>query len=207
MDFSYGISCYSTATGKTILFSPLNGRDVWGFDNGARALPSSIPGQQDRPPRRSSRRMSATRRNRSRRSDVRSTTCGALSSLTARRDRAGAFRPATASASSASSRARRTRTRSSTSKRTASSCASPAARAPTAELEAVSDYAMQIGHAESAARHRRQHRLSVHAESSPRHRELLHAQRPRRRAVLRGRQHRQRASTTRTTACSSSKKA
>ena len=32
MDFSYGISHSSTATGKSILVSPLNGRDVWGFD-------------------------------------------------------------------------------------------------------------------------------------------------------------------------------
>jgi TonB-dependent receptor len=43
MDFSYGISHSSTATGKSILVSPLNSRDMWGFDNGARALPSSFP--------------------------------------------------------------------------------------------------------------------------------------------------------------------
>ena len=43
MDFSYGISRYSNATGKPILLSPLNGRDVWGFDDGARVLPSSFP--------------------------------------------------------------------------------------------------------------------------------------------------------------------
>jgi TonB dependent receptor/Carboxypeptidase regulatory-like domain/TonB-dependent Receptor Plug Domain len=42
-DFSYGISRYSTATGKNILMSPLNGRDVWGFDDGARSLPGTIP--------------------------------------------------------------------------------------------------------------------------------------------------------------------
>ncbi|HKY22181.1 MAG TPA: outer membrane beta-barrel protein [Vicinamibacterales bacterium] len=43
VDLSYGISASTTATGKSILVSPLNGRDVWGFDNGARALPSSFP--------------------------------------------------------------------------------------------------------------------------------------------------------------------
>jgi TonB-dependent receptor len=43
VDLSYGINFYSTATGKDVLFSPLGSRDVWGFDDGARALPSSIP--------------------------------------------------------------------------------------------------------------------------------------------------------------------
>jgi TonB-dependent receptor len=43
LDFSYGISHYSTATGKGIPLSPLGSRDVWGYDNGARELPSSIP--------------------------------------------------------------------------------------------------------------------------------------------------------------------
>ena len=42
-DLSYGLSFYSTATGKDIPLSPLGSRDVWGFDNGARALPSGIP--------------------------------------------------------------------------------------------------------------------------------------------------------------------
>jgi TonB-dependent receptor len=42
-DFSYGLSFYSTATGKSIPFSPLGSRDVWGFDNGARALPAGVP--------------------------------------------------------------------------------------------------------------------------------------------------------------------
>jgi hypothetical protein len=42
-DLSYGVSTISTATGKSIPLSPLGNRDVWGFDNGARALPSSIP--------------------------------------------------------------------------------------------------------------------------------------------------------------------
>ena len=49
VDFSYGVSYYSTATGKSIPLSPLGNRDVWGFDNGARALPSGIPRRQDRP--------------------------------------------------------------------------------------------------------------------------------------------------------------
>ncbi len=43
LDFSYGYSRYSTATGKSIPLSPLGSRDVWGYDNGARALPSGIP--------------------------------------------------------------------------------------------------------------------------------------------------------------------
>jgi TonB-dependent receptor len=43
VDFSYGIGFSSTATGKSILKSPLNGRDVWGFDDGARALPAGFP--------------------------------------------------------------------------------------------------------------------------------------------------------------------
>lgn len=43
VDFAYGLSFFSTATGKDIPLSPLGSRDVWGFDNGARALPSSIP--------------------------------------------------------------------------------------------------------------------------------------------------------------------
>ena len=42
-DVSYGINVYSTATGEPILMSPLNGRDVFGFDDGARSLPSSFP--------------------------------------------------------------------------------------------------------------------------------------------------------------------
>jgi hypothetical protein len=43
VDFAYGLSFFSTATGKNIPLSPLGTRDVWGFDNGARALPGSIP--------------------------------------------------------------------------------------------------------------------------------------------------------------------
>jgi hypothetical protein len=43
VDFSYGVAYTSTATGKSILLSPVNGRDAWGFDGGARAIPSSIP--------------------------------------------------------------------------------------------------------------------------------------------------------------------
>ena len=130
MDFSYGISHSSNATGKSILLSPLNGRDAWGFDNGARALPSSFPDNKI------VRRGVFT-------PDVgytpeEITAFGrALDNVwrpqlpTARRDRAGAFRRATVSASWDSSPARRTPTRSSTSKRTASSSAWRAARAPT----------------------------------------------------------------------------
>jgi hypothetical protein len=43
IDFSYGISFYSTATGESIPLSPLGSRDAWGYDNGARALPAGIP--------------------------------------------------------------------------------------------------------------------------------------------------------------------
>jgi TonB-dependent receptor len=43
VDFAYGLSYFSTATGKNIPLSPLGKRDVWGFDDGARALPSAIP--------------------------------------------------------------------------------------------------------------------------------------------------------------------
>jgi outer membrane receptor protein involved in Fe transport len=43
VDFSYGLSVYETATGKSIPLSPLDGRDFWGFDNNLRALPSSFP--------------------------------------------------------------------------------------------------------------------------------------------------------------------
>lgn len=43
VDFSYGVSFFSNATGKSIPLSPLNGRDVLGYDNGARSLPAAIP--------------------------------------------------------------------------------------------------------------------------------------------------------------------
>jgi outer membrane receptor protein involved in Fe transport len=42
-DFYYGYSRYETATGKPIPQSALDGHDVWGFDGGARTLPSIIP--------------------------------------------------------------------------------------------------------------------------------------------------------------------
>ena len=43
LDFSYGLDFYSNATGKSIPKSPLGTRDAWGYDNGARALPSIFP--------------------------------------------------------------------------------------------------------------------------------------------------------------------
>src|SRR5688572_25679168 len=43
VDFAYGITYFATATGKSIPMSPLGSRDAWGFDNGARALPSNFP--------------------------------------------------------------------------------------------------------------------------------------------------------------------
>ncbi len=46
MSFSYGLNGYSTATGKLIPLSPLGNRDWLGFDNGARALPSGLPGNK-----------------------------------------------------------------------------------------------------------------------------------------------------------------
>jgi outer membrane receptor protein involved in Fe transport len=42
-DLSYGIGYFTTATGNSIPLSPLGSRDVWGYDNGARALPSAFP--------------------------------------------------------------------------------------------------------------------------------------------------------------------
>ncbi|MEQ1869311.1 MAG: TonB-dependent receptor [Vicinamibacterales bacterium] len=46
MDLSYGMTHISTATGQAIPLSPLGSRDVWGYDNGARALPSSFPNEK-----------------------------------------------------------------------------------------------------------------------------------------------------------------
>ena len=46
VDFSYGISVFSTATGTSIPLSPLGNRDWIGFDDGARALPAAIPEQK-----------------------------------------------------------------------------------------------------------------------------------------------------------------
>jgi TonB-dependent receptor-like protein/carboxypeptidase family protein len=43
LDFSYGYSRYGNATGKSIPISSLGKRDIWGFDGGARALPSGFP--------------------------------------------------------------------------------------------------------------------------------------------------------------------
>jgi hypothetical protein len=43
VDFNYGVSYFATSTGKSIPLSPLGRRDVWGFDDGARSLPSGIP--------------------------------------------------------------------------------------------------------------------------------------------------------------------
>ena len=43
VDLSYGIGYFTTSTGDDIPLSPLGSRDVWGYDNGARALPAGIP--------------------------------------------------------------------------------------------------------------------------------------------------------------------
>ncbi len=43
VDFSYGLSVQSNATGKSIPLSSLGRRDWLGFDDGARALPAGIP--------------------------------------------------------------------------------------------------------------------------------------------------------------------
>ena len=43
VDFSYGVSYFTNATGKDIPMSSLGKRDFWGFDDGARALPGAIP--------------------------------------------------------------------------------------------------------------------------------------------------------------------
>jgi outer membrane receptor protein involved in Fe transport len=42
-DLSYGVSFYTTATGKDIPLSPLGNRDWLGYDDGARELPGGIP--------------------------------------------------------------------------------------------------------------------------------------------------------------------
>jgi hypothetical protein len=46
VDFYYGVSLYSTATGKSVPFSALDGNDLFGYDGGARSLPSGIPGNK-----------------------------------------------------------------------------------------------------------------------------------------------------------------
>ena len=43
LDVSIGANWYETASGKQIPFSPLDGKDHWGFDDGARALPAGLP--------------------------------------------------------------------------------------------------------------------------------------------------------------------
>src|SRR5687768_6628005 len=43
VDVSYGLSFSGTATGEDIPLSPLGGRDAWGYNSGARALPGGIP--------------------------------------------------------------------------------------------------------------------------------------------------------------------
>ena len=43
MDASFGVNFYETSTGEGIPLSPLGGRDRWGFDSGARALPAGFP--------------------------------------------------------------------------------------------------------------------------------------------------------------------
>ena len=43
MDLSYGLSIFSTATGRSIPLSPLGTRDWLGFDAGVRALPDAMP--------------------------------------------------------------------------------------------------------------------------------------------------------------------
>src|SRR5688572_30051872 len=43
VDFAYGVSFFSNATGKSIPLSPISGNDFFGYNNGARALPSSFP--------------------------------------------------------------------------------------------------------------------------------------------------------------------
>jgi TonB dependent receptor/Carboxypeptidase regulatory-like domain len=43
VDFYYGLSYYATATGKSIPLSSISGNDVFGYNDGARDLPSGIP--------------------------------------------------------------------------------------------------------------------------------------------------------------------
>jgi len=43
LDLAYGFSVLTNTTGEQIPLSPLNGRDRWGFDDGARAMPGTFP--------------------------------------------------------------------------------------------------------------------------------------------------------------------
>jgi TonB-dependent receptor len=43
LDFSYGYTTYTNGTGDSIPLSALDGNDIFGFDDGARALPGGIP--------------------------------------------------------------------------------------------------------------------------------------------------------------------
>ena len=43
IDFSYGVSIYSNATGEAIPLSAIDGNDLFGYNDGARSLPSSFP--------------------------------------------------------------------------------------------------------------------------------------------------------------------
>ncbi len=124
-DVSYGVNFYSTATGEPILKSPLNGNDIWGFDNGARELPATFP--DSKIVRHGiSRRMSATRRNRSRPTGAHWKTCGRRSTMTVCPARTGASRRETPTGSWDLSPVPRIRTRSNTPRRTGNSCAWPA---------------------------------------------------------------------------------
>ena len=161
VDFSYGLSYYSTATGKSIPLSPLGNRDVWGFDDGARALPAGIPDNKivrqgiytpdvglrrepDHRVRPAARRTSGVPVNES-------GTPGSELERDARQPLRRTW---------ASSPASRTPTRSSTSKRIGGFFRI----AGDGELENTSDYHIQTGTPEGAARHRRQPVLPVQPE-------------------------------------------
>ena len=104
VDFSYGFSYYSTATGKSIPLSPLGSRDCAGASTTARARCRRAFPTTRSCGRASTRRTSATRRTQiTAFGTLARATSGGRSTTTARRARTGARRSATASASSASS--------------------------------------------------------------------------------------------------------
>ena len=189
VDFSYGLSFYSTATGKSIPLSPLGSRDVLGLRRRRARAAGRHPGQQDRAAGHLHAGRRLHRRARSPSSGSCSRTSGGRSTRAASPGRTGArtfgnrFGNLGVVASVTHSykeqfveedrrllphrrRRRSSRTRATTTSR-------PARRRRSSASSATSSYQFTPSQ-----------RLIV--------RELLHAQRPRRRAVLPGAQPRQR---------------
>ena len=142
LDFSYGVSYYSTATGKSIPLSPLGNRDCLGLRQRRARAAGGHSRQQDRAPGHLHAGRRLHRRTRSRDfGRLLGNQWRPVNDRRRARARTGARRSATASASSASSPASRTPTRSSSSKRIARSSASATAR----RARSTSDYHIQTG--------------------------------------------------------------